>query len=45
MPELDLAINIGLRKSSQYGLTRDMIDWKSRMLNVPRTNEKPRHVP
>jgi integrase len=46
LPELDLAINTGLRKGSQYGLTWDMVDWKSRMLNIPRTkNEEPNHVP
>jgi integrase len=46
LPELDLAINTGLRKSSQYGLTWDMIDWKSRELHIPRTkNEEPLHVP
>jgi hypothetical protein len=36
-PEFELAINTGLRKGSQYGLTWDMVDWKSRMLNIPRT--------
>jgi integrase len=46
MPELDLAINTGLRKGSQYGLTWDMVDWEGRMLNIPRTkNEEPIHVP
>ena len=46
LPEFDLAINTGLRKGSQYGLTWDMVDWKSRMLNIPRTkNEEPNHVP
>ena len=46
MPELDLAINIGIRKGSQYGLTWDMVDFKGRMLNIPRTkNEEPLHVP
>jgi integrase len=46
LPELDLAINTGLRKGSQYGLTWDMVDWKGRMLNIPRTkNEEPIHVP
>jgi integrase len=45
-PELDLAINTGIRKGSQYGLTWDMIDWKSRELHIPRTkNEEPLHVP
>src|SRR5467141_327264 len=32
VPELDLAINTGIRKGSQYGLTWDMVDWKGRML-------------
>ncbi len=46
LPELDLAINTGLRKGSQYGLTWDMVDWKSRELHIPRTkNEEPLHVP
>jgi integrase len=46
LPELDLAINTGLRKSSQHGLTWDMVDWKSRELHIPRTkNEEPLHVP
>ena len=46
MSELDLAINTGLRKGSQYGLTWDMVDWRGRMLNIPRTkNEEPIHVP
>jgi len=26
IPELDLAINTGIRKGSQYGLTWDMVD-------------------
>jgi hypothetical protein len=37
LPELDLAINTGLRKGSQYSLTWEMVDWKGRMLNIPRT--------
>src|SRR5216683_1941580 len=46
MPELDLAINTGLRKGSQYSLTWDMVDFRGRMLNIPRTkNEEPIHVP
>jgi integrase len=45
LPELDLAINTGLRKGSQYGLTWDMVDWKGWMLNIPRTkNEEPIQV-
>lgn len=46
VPEFDLAINTGIRKGSQYGLTWDMVDWDGRMLNIPRTkNEEPIHVP
>jgi integrase len=46
LPELDLAINTGIRKGSQYGLTWDMVDWKSRELHIPRTkNEEPLHPP
>jgi integrase len=46
VPELDVAINTGIRKGSQYGLTWDMVDWKGRMLNIPRTkNEEAIHVP
>ena len=45
MPELDLAINTGIRKGSQYGLTWDMVDWKGRILDIPRTkNEEAIHV-
>jgi len=46
VPELDLAINTGIRKGSQYGLIWDMVDWKDRMLNIPRTkNGEAIHVP
>jgi integrase len=37
LPELDLALNSGLRKGSQYSLTWDMVDFRGRMLNIPRT--------
>jgi site-specific recombinase XerD len=47
VPELDLAINTSIRKGSQYSLTWDMVDFKGRMLNSPRTKneEEPIHVP
>jgi integrase len=33
-------------KAVQYGLSWDMVDWKGRMLNIPRSkNEEPIHVP
>jgi hypothetical protein len=37
LPELELAINIGLRKGSQYGLTWDMVDWTGRLLRASRS--------
>ncbi len=40
------ALHTGLRKGSQYGLTWDMVNWKTRMLSIPRTkNEEPLHLP
>src|SRR5215813_5119076 len=36
LPEFDFGLNTGIRKDSQYGLTWDMVDWKGRMLNIPR---------
>jgi Phage integrase family len=46
VPELDVAINTGIRKGSQYWLTWDMVDWEGRMLDIPRTkNEEAIHVP
>jgi len=46
VPELDLAINTDLRKGSKYSLTWDMVDFRGRMLNIPRTkNEEPVYVP
>jgi integrase len=39
-------MNTGMRKGSQYGLTWDMVDWTSRMLNISRTkNDEAVHVP
>jgi site-specific recombinase XerD len=45
-PELDLALNTGLRRSEQYGLTWDCVHLERRQLTVPRSkNGAPRHVP
>jgi hypothetical protein len=45
-PELELPGLISLWKGSRYGLSSDMIDWNSRMLNIPRTqNQEAVHVP
>jgi integrase len=44
-PELDIAINTGLRKGNQYQLEWSMVDRSRRMLHIPRTkNEEPLHV-
>lgn len=46
LPEFDLALQTGLRRGSQYGLTWDMVDLPGRMLHIPRTkNEEPLHIP
>jgi integrase len=46
IPELDLALNTGLRKGSMYALTWEMVELKGSMLHVPRTkNEEPLHIP
>ena len=43
-PELDLAINAGLRKGSQYSLTSGMVDFRGRMSNIPRTKNEERRT-
>jgi site-specific recombinase XerD len=44
--ELDLALNTGLRRSEQYALTWDCVDFERRQLTVPRSkNGARRHVP
>jgi integrase len=46
LPELELALQTGIRQGSQYSLTWEMVDWQMHMLNIPRTkNEEPLHVP
>src|SRR5712692_1457895 len=44
--ELDLAINTGLRRSEQYALTWDCVDFERRLLTVRRgKNGEMRHIP
>jgi site-specific recombinase XerD len=44
--ELDIALNTGLRRSEQYGLTRDCVDFERRQLTVRRSkNGETRHIP
>jgi site-specific recombinase XerD len=44
--ELDLALNTGLRRSEQYGLTWDCVDFERRQLTVPLSkNGTCRHIP
>jgi integrase len=44
-PELDLALNTGLRQGNQYALEWSMVDLNRKMLHIPRSkNEEPLHV-
>ncbi len=44
--ELDLALNTGLRRSEQFGLTWDGVDFERRVLTVLRSkNGEARHIP
>jgi site-specific recombinase XerD len=46
LPELDLALHTGLRRSEQYGLTWENVNLARRVLTVPRSkNGETRHVP
>ncbi len=45
-PELDLALNTGLRLSEMYGLTWNNVNLSQRVLTVPRSkNGEMRHIP
>ena len=45
-PELDLALNTGLRRSEMYGLTWENVSLSRRVLTIPRAkNGEMRHVP
>src|SRR5262249_48613911 len=45
-PELDVALNTGLRRSEQYRLTWSCIDFERRILTVPQSkNGETRHIP
>jgi integrase len=45
-PPFIFALNTGLRLSSQYGASYEMIDWTRNVLDVPRTkNDEPVHIP
>jgi integrase len=46
MPELDLALNSGLRLGEMYGLTWENVNAPQRILTIPRSkNGETRHVP
>jgi integrase len=46
MPELDIALNTGLRKGEQYRLTWECVNFERRILTIPRTkNGDTRHIP
>lgn len=45
LPEFQLALNTGLRRSEQYRLTWDCVNFEKRVLTVPQSkNGEPRHV-
>ena len=37
LPELDLALNTGMRLSEQYGLTWDCVDFEKKTITIPRS--------
>jgi site-specific recombinase XerD len=44
--EFIFALNTGLRLSSQYGASYEMMDWARKVLDIPRTkNDEAAHVP
>ncbi len=46
LPELELAINTGMRMGEQYAMTWDCVDFERRLLTLPRTkNGETRHIP
>jgi integrase len=46
LPEFIFALNTGLRLSSQYSASYEMMDWKRNVLDIPRTkNDEAVHVP
>jgi integrase len=46
LPELIFSLNTGLRLSSQYTASYEMIDFTRNVLNIPRTkNDEPIHTP
>lgn len=46
LPELDIALNTGLRRGEQYSLSWDDVDFATRLLSVSQTkNGETRHIP
>jgi len=46
MPELEIALHTGMRRSEQYGLTWDAVDFERKVLTLTRTkNGRTRHIP
>jgi integrase len=37
LPEFDIAVHTGMRRSEQYGLTWDCVDFEKRILTIPRS--------
>jgi integrase len=46
MPELDIALNTGMRRGEQYGLVWANVNLENRVLTIPQSKSgKPRHIP
>jgi len=46
LPEFEVALNTGLRRGEQYGLTWDCVNFERKLLTIPRSkNGRTRHVP
>ena len=46
LPELEIALHAGVRKSEQYNLTWNCVDFERKILTMPQTkNGETRHVP
>jgi integrase len=46
LPEVEIALNTGMRPSEQYGLTWDRVDLLRRQITIPKSkNGKTRHIP
>ena len=46
LPELEIALNSGIRPSEQYGLTWERVDLTRKVITIPKSkNRRTRHIP